>query len=97
MNDLYVWLRPTASVKPVEYDGCAKWLVKKGDFDNYTNAFNYLVYNEEHRPDQFRYLISEYHLATDYKEKVKTIYDRNPQGYYSVPGPYGDQPHMYTA
>lgn len=94
-NELTVWLRPQEAVRPREFYGCALWLVHRKEKCCMKHALEYLSYLDENNPLQFKYIISEYHRAVDYQQPKVEDHRKDTQAIYSVPGPYGEDAHMY--
>lgn len=94
-NELTVYLRPHEAVQPYVIIECAKWMVRTSKSLCVRDALNLLQYWDEKSPEQFKYMISEYHRYNDYHPEDVTNFRKNMNVAYSVPGPYGDESHMH--
>jgi hypothetical protein len=83
------------AIQPQEVYGCAQWMVNKNHALDFKSALRYLYRMEDIRPEQFKFMISEYHKAMDWHMEEPTYWRKNMNVEYSVPGPYGEDDHMY--
>ncbi len=94
-NSITVWLRPVGAIQPYVITNCANWLVKCGNFKNYSCARQHLDNLERTFPKQFVHLISLYHEANDYK-RVWEPTNRNVNQLYSATDAYGSCSQKWT-
>lgn len=94
-NELTVYLRPQETIQPYVINECAKWMARTGRTKFTNEALRLLRVWEDKNPEQFKFMISEYHRHNDYQSLSATNFRQNINVAYSVPGPYGEDPHMY--
>jgi len=94
-NELTVYLRPQEAVQPYVVTECAKWMARTGRAPCVNTALRFLQIWDDENPQQFKYMISEYHRHNDYQSKSATNFRKNINVAYSVPGPYGEDAHMH--
>ncbi len=88
-----IYFRP-ASAQPYHIARAACWLAKIGYFKTATQAYDTLVNYEIHRPDKFRYLMSEYNRVHTFKTGY-LVQTQDTNAFRSPVGPYGEDSHMY--
>lgn len=91
-SDVTTFLRPE-STQPYVIENCAKWLVCGGKFKNFDNAKEFLINMMLYKPQIFKWYISEYHKATDFRTGY-LVDDDFSKSFRSVRGPYGEDTHM---
>lgn len=94
-NSITLYLRPAAAIQPYRINDCARWLVTKGKFDNYTTARLWLNTLESSHPFQFKAIMSEYFDETDYKQDYMSKRDVNKYHTGNDGSSYGEEEHMY--
>lgn len=91
-NEYTIFQRPL-QVQPYQLSRCAKWLVNKNKFNNYSAALDYLIDLEITDPQTFKYLMSEYYRIHDYKSYYLLL-NRNVNSYKTKQKEYGNELHM---
>lgn len=94
-NELTVYLRPQEAIQPYVIVECAKWMARTGRAPWTNAALRYLYAWDKENPEQFKYMISEYHRACDYQSQSVTNFRKNINASYSMPGAYGEDAHMH--
>ena len=93
-NEFTIFFRP-ANSQPYVIAQCANWLYSLGRATSPTNAYNYLVWLENHNPAMFRHFISEYHRTHTFKTGY-LVYENDHNAFRSATGQYGEDSHMYN-
>ena len=88
-----IYFRP-AQAQPYHLIRASNWLVRIKKFKNSTDAYNFLIDLEIHRPDLFRYYMSEYHRVHSFKTGY-LVQTSDIKAFRSAIGPYGEDSHMY--
>ena len=88
-----IYFRP-AEAQPYHLYRCAVWLTRLRYFPTVNAASTWLIDMQIHRPDIFRYYMSEYHRVHSFKTGYLTQ-SSDARAFRSAVGPYGEDPHMY--
>ena len=89
-----IYFRPAAA-QPYHLIRASYWLVRIKKFRTVADAYNFLTDLEIHRPDLFRYYMSEYHRIHTFKTGYLTESRDDSKAFRSAVGPYGEDTHMY--
>lgn len=88
-----IYFKP-ANAQPYYLIRASQWLVKIKKFNSIVDAYNFLTNMEIHRPDIFRYYMSEYIRIHTFKTGY-LVYEDDTKSFRSAVGPYGEDKHLY--